>query len=62
MERQCKHGEIYICKRLKFLQYLMEKGFMPEHDMPDPNRIQYKWWVFKNTPELEDAIDEYFGK
>lgn len=62
MERQCKHGEIYICKRLKLLQYLMEKGFMPDHDMPDITNLKYKWWVFNNSPELEDAIDEYFGK
>jgi hypothetical protein len=62
MERQCKHGEYYTCKRLKLLQWLLDKGFFPEYDMPDPDNLKYKWWKFKNSPELEDTIEEFFSK
>lgn len=61
-ERNCKHGEYYTCKRIKLLQFLMERGFMPESYMPDPDNLKYKWWRFKNSPELECSIDEYFNK
>lgn len=62
MTRQCKHGEFYICKRISLLKYLMNLGFTPESDMPDPDNIKYKWWKFRNSPELEDAIYDYFNK
>lgn len=61
-ERKCQHGEFYVCKRIRLLQYLMKSGFTPENSIPDPDNIKYKWWIFINTPELEDCIDKYFGK
>lgn len=63
MERQCKHKqEFYTCRRLRLLEYLKSKGFMPEITVPDANNPRYNVWKFRNTPELEDAIEEYFGK
>lgn len=62
MGKQCKHGEWYTCKRLRMVEYLIGLGFMPDHDMLDPNNLKYKWWKFKNSPELEDAIEKYFEK
>lgn len=63
MERQCKHKqEYYICKRLRLLEFLRKKGFVPFITLPDINNPKYNVWKFKNTPELEDAINEYFGK
>ena len=59
---ELKHNEFYSCKRLRLLQFLMERGFMPESEIPDPTNIRYKWWIFRNTPELEIAIDEYFER
>lgn len=62
MERKCKHGEYYTCKRLRLLQFLMERGFEPETSMPDPNNLKYKWFKFQNSPELEDTLDEWFSQ
>lgn len=58
--KQCKHGEYYLCKRMRMLEYLRNKGFIPEATLPDMQNPKYYVWRFKNTPELEDAINEYF--
>ena len=61
--RQCKHrAEFYTCKRLRMLEYLKKEGFVPFMTLPDVNNPRYNVWRFKNTPELEEAIDRYFGK
>lgn len=63
MKNEVMHKrEFYSCKRLRLLQYLMECGFMPEAEMPDPKNIKYKWWLFRNSVELETAIDRYFNE
>lgn len=56
-----KHArKYYTCKRLRLLQYLMERGFTPEATIPDPTNPKYKWWLFNNSCELETALEEYF--
>lgn len=61
--RECKHKNYYYeCKKLRLLQYLLEKGFEPEKTIPDPTNWRYKHWLFVNEPSLEDAIDEFFAK
>lgn len=60
MDRQRKHGEIYFCKRLRMLEFLRNRGFMPFHVMPDAHNPKYNVFLFTNTPELEDAIEAYF--
>lgn len=63
MERQCKHQkEYYTCKRMKLLIFLRNKGFIPEQTIPDLYNPKYLVWRFKNTPELEQAIEEYFSQ
>lgn len=63
MEKQCKHkSEFYTCKRMRLLEYLLNRGFTPELTLPDVNNPKYKIWKFRNTPELEEVLDEYFGK
>lgn len=62
-ERQCKHQkEYYTCKRMKLLIFLRNKGFIPEQTIPDLYNPKYLVWRFKNTPELESAIEEYFSQ
>lgn len=62
MEKQTKHrAEYYTCKRLRLLQYLKEQGFMPVMTLPDVQNPKFNVWKFKNTPELEDAIERYFN-
>ena len=63
MERQCKHkNEYYTCKRIKLLIFLRNKGFIPEQTVPDLYNPKYLVWRFKNSPELETAIEEYFSQ
>lgn len=62
MEKQTKHrAEFYTCKRLRLLEYLKKEGFMPYLTLPDVNNPRYNVWRFKNSPELEDAIERYFN-
>lgn len=61
MQKECKHKrEYYTCKRLRLLQFLKSKGFLPYLTLPDVSNPKYNIWQFKNTPELEEAIEEYF--
>lgn len=60
MERVHKR-EYYTVKRLRLLEYLTNRGFTADKTIPDPENPKYKWWLFKNTPELEEAITGYFS-
>ena len=53
----------YIVKRLRLLQYLIDRGFKEYKIIPDPTTTKnYNWFVFENTEELEKAVAEYFEK
>ena len=56
-----KHGREYCCRRWRMLTYLVERGFMPIKTIPDATRADYKNWIFENSPELEQTIEEYFA-
>lgn len=52
----------YYCKRLRLLDYLMEKGFRAVGTLPDVKNPRYRVWKFENSPELERAVAEYFAE
>lgn len=52
-------GKYYYCKRLRLLEYLKERGFLPIRTEPDIKNPKYSVWVFENSPELLDNIDGY---
>ena len=54
--------EYYTCKRLRMLSWLKNRGFMPYEVIPDVNNPKFNCWLFKNTPELQQAVTEYFNK
>lgn len=56
-----KHGDNYCCRRLRMLSYLRELGFEPFATVPDVNNPKFNVWLFNNSPELEDAIHEYYN-
>lgn len=53
--------ELYYVKRLRLLNYLIQKNFRDYEVIPDPTSNKgYNWFVFKRTPELNKALEEYF--
>ena len=59
---ELRHGQYYICKRFRLLEYLKTKGFLPIQTLPDLNNPKYNVWKFENSIELEDTIRDYFLK
>lgn len=58
----CKHKKsYYTVKRLRLLQYLKERGYSERITIPDPTNPKYCWWLFDNSPELEQDIEAYFN-
>jgi hypothetical protein len=55
-----RHGKEYCCKRWRMYTWLRERGFYPIKTIPDVQRSDFNNWVFENSPELENAIYEYF--
>lgn len=55
-----KHGEYFICTKLRMLDYLTEKGFHFERVTTDKQNSRYKNWVYKNSESLESAVEDYF--
>ena len=49
----------YVCTRLRMLEFLRNKGFLPIMTLPDIKNPAYYVWRFENTPELADAVEEY---
>lgn len=59
---EIKHRDTYTCKRLRMLTYLRNLGFIPYATVPDYMNPKFMVWKFKNTPELEQAIDDWFAQ
>lgn len=53
--------KFYVCKRIKLLNWLMEKGFMFIEARKDKYNSNYNVWIFIETPELKTAVDEYYS-
>lgn len=43
---------------LKLASKLIELGYQPITIMPNPKHPQFNCWVFKDTPEFEQALSE----
>lgn len=56
-------NELYYCKRLRTLNFLISRGFTDYEVIPDPTSHKgYNWFVFKRTPEFDKAVEEYFAQ
>jgi hypothetical protein len=56
------HGPTFTVKRLRLLQFLKERGFTDYQVIPDPTTNKnFNWFLFKNSPELEEAVNDYFN-
>ena len=49
----------YYCSRLRLLEFLRNRGFYPLKTLPDAKDPRYNVWMFENTPELADAVEEF---
>lgn len=54
-------GRYYYCKRLRMLEYLRNKGFLPTTTIPDMNNPRYNIWLFEWTDDFDSAMKEYFA-
>lgn len=55
------HGPTFTVKRLRLLQFLVERGFKDYTVVPDPTTNKnFNWFLFENSPELEAAVNDYF--
>jgi hypothetical protein len=60
---ELKHGKYYTVKRSRLLQFLKENGFTTYKVIPDPTSTKgYNWFLFTNTPELEECLEKYFSQ
>jgi len=57
------NDSIYYVKRLRLLNWLIERNFRDYEVVPDPtSHKNYNWFVFKRTPEFDEAVEEYFAQ
>lgn len=54
-------GAIYWCTRLRMLEWLNNKGFKPLGTTIDRRNPKMTTWLFRATPELVSAVNEYFA-
>ena len=60
MER--KKIKMYVCRRMKLCGFLLKKGFQYIEVVPDRYNPRFNCWLFKNTPELKNAVEEYYSE
>lgn len=53
---------MYVCSRMKLCSYLLEKGFKYKKTFKDKYNPKYNCWLFENTPELINAVNEYYSQ
>ena len=53
---------MYVCRRMKLCGFLLSKGFQYEKVEPDKFNPKYSIWIFKSSPELRLAVDEYYSQ
>lgn len=50
----------YTCRRLRLFTYLKKAGFDEEYSRPDIKNTKFLVWVFKDSKELRDKVEEYY--
>lgn len=54
---------VYYVKKLRLLNFLVQRGLRDYTVIPDPTSYKgYNWFVYKYTPELHEALEEYFSQ
>jgi hypothetical protein len=50
-----------IIYSLKVMTTLVEMGFFPVHEMPNPKNPEYTCWVFERSEEFDIALQRVLG-
>ena len=53
--------KMYLCRRMRLCGFLLSIGFKYEKVVPDRYNPEFNCWLFKNTPELRNAVEEYYA-
>ena len=53
--------KIYVCRKIRLLNHLLNKGFMFIRTEKDKYRSNYNVWLFIDTLELRNSIEEYYS-
>lgn len=51
----------YVCRKLKLYSYLIKNGFKIEYSRPDKYDDSRMVWIFKDSPELQEAVTKYYS-
>lgn len=51
----------YVCKKMRLLTFLQQKGFQFIKAQNDRENPLYVVWIFEDTPELRSTIEEYYS-
>lgn len=52
----------YFCTRPKLYSVLIQSGFRPIEIVPHFTNPDYHVWVFEETKELRDIVEDYYSK
>lgn len=52
---------MYVCRKIRLCSFLLKKGFQYESERADRENSKRKVWLFRSTPELYNAIEEYYS-
>lgn len=55
-------SQTFVCERLRLCHYLTKRGFRPYDTVPDKKKPGYLNWLFEATPELTEAINDWFSR
>lgn len=51
----------YVCRKIRLYNFLLEKGYKPVQVRPDRDFAKRLVWIFNDTIDLRDAIEEYYA-
>lgn len=52
----------YVCRRIRLLTYLQDKGFQYIKCEQDKWNPKYNIWLFRDCDEIREAIEEYYNQ
>lgn len=55
-----RESKFFVCKTPKLCVYLQQKGYKFVECKPDRKNPFYNVWIFPNSDELYDLVEEYF--